>query len=226
MKTEIVNESSPGSGRKNKHIAVDLDGTLAWYDGFKGSTLIGPPVPLMVDRVKAWLNEGFRVTIFTSRLFDKTDKERSEIKDAIIRWCLEHIGCVLPVTCEKDKTVSEFWDDRAFRVQKNTGVCVEAAESVPARLLLEGAVLFEERNFLYKDNYHNFGKLLLLLFRNQTIPQIKSSGDAARLNVMINCLCKLQRYGYNFDTGGHEDSAKDLKVYAAMLEEITMEKKV
>ena len=32
-------------------IAVDLDGTLARYDGWKGIDHIGDPIPLMVSRV-------------------------------------------------------------------------------------------------------------------------------------------------------------------------------
>ena len=34
-------------------IGVDLDGTLAEYHGWKGSEHIGPPIPLMVERVKS-----------------------------------------------------------------------------------------------------------------------------------------------------------------------------
>jgi hypothetical protein len=36
----------------NPWIGVDLDATLARYDGFKGETIIGEPIPLMVNRVK------------------------------------------------------------------------------------------------------------------------------------------------------------------------------
>lgn len=39
-------------------IGVDLDGTLAHYDGWKGADHIGEPIPAMVERVKQWLSEG------------------------------------------------------------------------------------------------------------------------------------------------------------------------
>ena len=42
-------------------IAVDLDGTMAKYDHFKGHDHIGPPVQKMVKRVKRWLNDGENV---------------------------------------------------------------------------------------------------------------------------------------------------------------------
>ena len=36
-------------------IGVDLDGTLAHYDGWKGIEHVGPPIPAMLARVKYWL---------------------------------------------------------------------------------------------------------------------------------------------------------------------------
>jgi len=51
----------------NKWIAVDLDGTLAEWDGWKGHQHIGKPIPLMVERVKRWLAMDIEVRIFTAR---------------------------------------------------------------------------------------------------------------------------------------------------------------
>ncbi len=47
---------------------VDLDGTLAHYDGWMGPTEIGPPISKMVHRVRRWLAEGRDVRIFTARV--------------------------------------------------------------------------------------------------------------------------------------------------------------
>ena len=49
-------------------IGVDLDGTLARYDGWKGPEHIGEPLMPMVERVKAWLAEGREVRIMTARV--------------------------------------------------------------------------------------------------------------------------------------------------------------
>jgi hypothetical protein len=98
-------------------IGVDLDGTLAIYTGWKGPDHIGNPVPLMVARVKRWLSEGRKVKIFTARVSDGEPETRSRIE----QWCLEHLGCVLPVTCIKDFGMTELWDDRAVQVRANTG---------------------------------------------------------------------------------------------------------
>ncbi len=36
-------------------------------------------------------------------------------------WCKEHIGKVLPITCIKDFSMHELYDDRAIQVEQNTG---------------------------------------------------------------------------------------------------------
>ena len=53
--------------QKRGHILVDLDGTLAIYNGYVGPTHIGEPVPKMLERVKSWLADGKTVKIFTAR---------------------------------------------------------------------------------------------------------------------------------------------------------------
>ena len=98
-----------------KFIAVDLDGTLARYDKWVGWGHIGEPIPAMVERVKEWLREGHAVIIFTSRATD------AQNVPTITDWCEQHIGVALPVTSIKHRYFSEFWDDRAISVEKNTG---------------------------------------------------------------------------------------------------------
>ncbi len=48
-------------------IGVDLDGTLAEYNGWVSEEHIGHPIPAMAARVKLWISQGFDVrTIKTS----------------------------------------------------------------------------------------------------------------------------------------------------------------
>lgn len=109
---------------------VDLDGTLAKYDGFKGDEHVGEPVPVMLERVKRWLSDGWEVRIVTAR----ADKPKAV--EAIKRWCKKHGLPALKVTNEKDKDMDELWDDRAVQVHKNTGEPVkEAAARVVDALL-------------------------------------------------------------------------------------------
>lgn len=117
-------------------IGVDLDGTLALYDGWKGADHIGDPIPGMVDRVKKWLAAGKDVRIFTARAYCPELPNRGDPDYAVImaqrgdhvaamrairEWCLKHIGQVLPVTNAKDYGMDELWDDRAIPVKFNEG---------------------------------------------------------------------------------------------------------
>lgn len=110
------------TNNKSDWIGVDLDGTLAYYDEWKGIEHIGKPIPLMVDRVKKWLKDGKEVKIMTARAYGK-DADLSKIY--IENWLEEHIGQILPITYEKDKNMVELWDDRAVQVVKNTGERVD-----------------------------------------------------------------------------------------------------
>ena len=100
-------------------IGVDLDGTLAHYDGWNGGK-IGRPIPAMAERVKYWLAIGREVRIFTARVGlpgEEADHERAKIE----AWCQEHFGVKLAVTATKDFGMVELWDDRAKQVEMNTG---------------------------------------------------------------------------------------------------------
>lgn len=114
-------------------IGVDLDGTLAEFHGWINMEHIGDPIPEMVERVRAWLDRGFDVRIFTARvdseavalslnnekdeLFNHVEKVRSIIQD----WTEKHLGHRLTVTNVKDFKMIELWDDRAVRVVLNKG---------------------------------------------------------------------------------------------------------
>lgn len=106
-------------------IGVDLDGTLAYYDKWRGSNHIGDPIPAMRDRVVAWLKAGQEVRIFTARASHEAcalNGDKIEDIEALIEgWCLEHLGVRLAVTCVKDMAMSQLWDDRAVQVIPNTG---------------------------------------------------------------------------------------------------------
>jgi hydroxymethylpyrimidine pyrophosphatase-like HAD family hydrolase len=105
-------------GQMSGWIAVDLDGTLAQYGGWKGPDHIGEPVPLMLERVKKWIAEGKEVRIFTARAC---------IPDQIppVRDWLRNNGLpYLMVTNVKDFAMIELWDDRCIQVRMNTGEIV------------------------------------------------------------------------------------------------------
>ncbi len=108
-------------------IGVDFDGTLAKHgkpdeDGNFNIDEYGPPIPLMVERVKEWLSQGIKVKIVTARLappfFGGT--RRQAIK-GIHKFCAENGLPNLPVQCHKDADMIQLWDDRAVEVENGTG---------------------------------------------------------------------------------------------------------
>ena len=117
-------------------IGVDLDGTLAETVDWTKGCGIGAPIPAMVDRVVMWLAEGKNVRVLTARVavtdeFSPISNRfadeqfRDEQTVLIEAWCLDHIGTILPITCQKDFKMSELWDDRAVQVVRNTGETLE-----------------------------------------------------------------------------------------------------
>jgi hypothetical protein len=103
-------------------IGVDLDGTLAVYNGWMGPEHIGEPIPAMADRVREWLEQGRDVRIFTARASGpRSGLESQLVLASIDEWCKKHFGRTLPVTCTKDYGMIELWDDRAVQVEPNTG---------------------------------------------------------------------------------------------------------
>lgn len=125
-------------------IGVDLDGTLAVYDGWKGPYHIGEPIPAMIMRVRHWLAAKRDVRIFTARVTERatnndgTEHDILKVRACIEEWCLVHLNCKLPITNVKDWDMMELWDDRAVQVRPNTGVtladeleAVKAAEATP-----------------------------------------------------------------------------------------------
>lgn len=125
--------------------AVDLDGTLAMYHGWDGGK-IGEPIPRMVARVKRWIEDDGpeSVRIFTARVSPpavmasraegETDLDAEiRIMEEIQDWAEKHIGYRLRVTCQKDFHCVEIWDDRAMRVETNTGE-IEGTEFASGRV--------------------------------------------------------------------------------------------
>ena len=108
-------------------IGVDLDGTLAYEDQWRGIEHIGKPIPRMVERVKALIAEGHDVRIFTARASRlQSDEERKVAIRCVEDWCETHLGRRLPVTNEKDRFLKYFFDDRAIAVECNTGHAISA----------------------------------------------------------------------------------------------------
>ncbi|MCA6108123.1 hypothetical protein [Bradyrhizobium cenepequi] len=132
-------DSLISAGRKSAEsqgwYAVDLDGTLAFYDHWRGVDHIGEPIQPMVDRVKIWLAMGKDVRIFTARVADEVEAPAARM--AIAAWCSQHIGKPLAVTCKKDRFMLQQWDDRAMQVIPNQGIALADLLTLAQKLLAQ-----------------------------------------------------------------------------------------
>jgi hypothetical protein len=127
---------------KNGWIGVDLDGTLAQYDVWRGEEHIGEPVPAMADRVRQWIADGQEVRIFTARVDGGVGSKAMGLPSAEILqdvermvriiqdWTEKYFGVRLPVTNQKDVAMLRLYDDRAVQVVFNTGQLVENLSGV------------------------------------------------------------------------------------------------
>lgn len=107
-------------------IGVDLDGTLAFYEGAQIG--IGAPIEAMRERVLKWLAQGFEVRIFTARAGDPLQVEMVRL------WLDEHGMGGLAITNVKDFDMIELWDDRAVQVELNTGLAMNETSPLTRQL--------------------------------------------------------------------------------------------
>jgi len=106
-------------------IGVDLDGTLAHYDGWKGFEHIGDPIPATVDLINKLISEGTKVKIFTARAIDPG------AIPTILDWIKVHNLPDMEVTNIKDLGMIALIDDRAIRININSGeLCKECKSNV------------------------------------------------------------------------------------------------
>lgn len=113
--------SDPFATENRSWIGVDLDGTLARYDGWQGIEHIGEPIPEVCERIINWIEQGYKVKIMTARA--SVPEGIQPVKD----WLKAHDLPELEVTCSKDFDMIELWDDRAIQVVPNTGSPVLSA---------------------------------------------------------------------------------------------------
>ena len=109
--TDAVSIASP----PGPWYGVDLDGTLAVWNETSTLDRIGGPIPAMVDLVRRMVDNGIRVKIFTARACDPAQMPK------IRAWMSQNGLPDLEITNVKDYYMERLYDDRAIRVERNTG---------------------------------------------------------------------------------------------------------
>lgn len=111
---------------KQIHIALDFDKVLAQYDG-KDIFHTGEPIKPMVDKLKKWLEKGYKVSIFTARVAPsgadgvRTDKFIKNQYKIITEFLLANGLPELEITAVKFGKFSHFVDDKAVPIISGEG---------------------------------------------------------------------------------------------------------
>ena len=104
-----------------KTVAIDFDGTIAHYDGWKGVDNIGEPVTGIREVLLGLKEAGYKIVIHTCRITPEVNGDQVvDAANAIRKWMSAHDlpydsiwqGVGKPVACA-------YIDDRAIGVPRN-----------------------------------------------------------------------------------------------------------
>ena len=105
-----------------KTIAVDLDGTLAFYHGWNGINDIGEPIQSCIDLLKALKNDGWRIVINTCRLNGLRSDTNYELGyKSLVNWLTKHDVPYDKIATQLDGKIlaNVYLDDRGINWKKN-----------------------------------------------------------------------------------------------------------
>lgn len=106
---------SSKANNSRRTIAVDFDGVIAEYDGWKGANVLGEPRQDVIEAIRTLRLEGWKIVIHTTRGADEIAgylAERQIPYDEINRNSDYRTQGVKPVA-------DVYWDDRALRYSGN-----------------------------------------------------------------------------------------------------------
>lgn len=114
----------------------DLDGCAAKSIEPFDAGRIGEPIASIVDLMYEMMRQSKRIKIFTARVCETgqlshisghiADRAFADWQHSLITlWNKRNLGRDIEVTCIKDFLCLEIYDDRAWRVAKNTGKIVD-----------------------------------------------------------------------------------------------------
>jgi hypothetical protein len=238
-------EAHPDKRYAEYHRDVSND-PVGNYDKFVAATAEATPIfitarPPMVgssdvrNQTTQWIKDNLGVEDPILIMRNMGDHRPSvEMKRAQLVWLGQHDVAAKDIVCA--------YDDRSdiVAMYRDNGINAHVlaihnlcAYSPPLRpviarevkrapdFLEDGAATFRERNAIYGDTYLEFGRMCAAIFPQGIRVEPGDVDGFNRLGVLVQAIGKIARYGANLNKGGHQDSAHDLMVYAAMLEEVT-----
>lgn len=103
-----------------KTVAIDLDGTLARYDGWKGIEHIGEPLLGARKLCQAIRDAGYRICVFTTRFNTEGTRDITRAKQVVVDWLTLHQIPYDDLWDQVGKPMAvAYIDDRALKVTPN-----------------------------------------------------------------------------------------------------------
>ena len=115
---QAVKKLNDIAARPKRTIAVDLDGTLATYDGWKGTEVFGIPIDSIVAELRAEKAKGTRIIIHTTRINPALNKgyTAEDLVGLVKGWLDRYQIPFDEIWSGIGKPIAhEYWDDRAVK---------------------------------------------------------------------------------------------------------------
>jgi hypothetical protein len=98
-------------------VAVDLDGTLASFNGWKGYFEIGKPMHKIINQIRVFKKQGAHIIIHTCRTTTPDNKAFPEVIECVKKWLRKNSVPFDEIWCSTGKPFAHIYlDDRAVRV--------------------------------------------------------------------------------------------------------------
>lgn len=99
----------------SKTVALDFDGTIAEYEGWRGDWHVGDPIPGAKEFVERLVGKGFNVVVYTART------HLSPIRNWLRAWGFPNLAV------KRKMVAAVYVDDRAHRFDKKAPGAYETA---------------------------------------------------------------------------------------------------
>lgn len=214
-----------------KSVAIDFDGVISDYKGWKGIGIFNPPIAGAREALQDFRFAGVQIIIHTTR--GETGEIAKYLNVHDIPF--DHIN-YSPLNSHHmnpgKPLVDVFIDDRALNfdgkwtkefLQKvldfKPHYRNEKQNKSVEEMLAEAAKTYKMKNKDYGDSYRNFGKLMLLLFPDGV--NLSSEKDFNKFGVFVQIANKFMRYSNLCNTGSVNfesiaDTLKDMGIYSFM----------
>jgi len=123
-----------------KIVCVDLDGTLAHYDEWKGIENIGEPIEGAREFMDALRSEGFHIILYTCRMRGRRGNEMIDVSKIIVEWLRKHAINVDDIWGNEGKPFAHAYvDDRGVSCSpQNSPPAIMYAQAFHSALILAG----------------------------------------------------------------------------------------